>query len=54
MSRYSGQSAIIEYEYANYDIKKAEEFYRRVCDEILTLQTSLDLANTTGEIEIDL
>lgn len=54
MSRYSGQSAIIDYEYANYDIKKAEEFYRCVCDEISTLQTSLDLANTTGEIEIDL
>ena len=54
MSRYSGQSAIIDYESANYDIKKAEEAYKAVCDEIATLQTALDVANTTGEIEIDL
>ena len=54
MSRYSGQSAIIDYEYANYDIKKAEEVYKKVCDEIAALQTALDVANTTGEIEIEL
>ena len=54
MSRYSGSSAIIDYEYTNYDIKKAEADYRRVCDEIASLQTALDAANTTGQIEIDL
>ena len=29
MARYAGQSAIIDYEYANYDIKKAEADYRQ-------------------------
>lgn len=54
MSRYSGSSAIIDYEYTNYNIKKAEADYRQVCDEIASLQTALDAANTTGQIEIDL
>ena len=54
MSRYSGQSAIIDYEYTNYDIKKAEEVYKCVCDEIAALQTALDVVNSTGEIEIEL
>ena len=54
MPRYAGQTAIIDYEYANYDIKKAEEDYKHVCDEIALLQTGLDLANTTGALEINL
>ena len=54
ISRFSGQAFILDYEYTNYDIRKAGDMYRSVCDEIAALQTALDKANTTGEIEIDL
>lgn len=54
MSRYTEKSAIIDYEYANYDIGKAEEDLRNVSEEIARLQTALDVANTTGELEIEL
>ena len=54
MSRCTEKSAIIDYEYANYDIGKAEEDLRNVSEEIARLQTALDVANTTGELEIEL
>ena len=52
MARYSAQTPIIDYEYTNYDVKKAQDAYRAVCDEIASLQTALDEANTTGLIDI--
>ncbi len=48
------KSNILDYEYTNYDIKKTAADYTKVSDEIATLQTALDLANSTREIEIDL
>ena len=41
LSRYSGQTPIIDYEYANYDIQQAQAEYKAVSDEIALLQTRL-------------
>lgn len=51
---YGAKSQIIDYEYANYDITAAEEEFRRVTEEIARLQTALDRANSTMEMEIEL
>ncbi len=51
LSRYSGQTPIIDYEYANYDIRKAEADYRAVSEEIARLQTKLDAVNSTRTFE---
>lgn len=51
---FGAKSQIIDYEYANYDISAAEEEFRLVTEEIARLQTALDRANSTLEMEIDL
>ena len=48
------KGAIIDYEYANYDIAAAEEEFRQVTEEIARLQTSLDRVNSTEMMEINL
>ena len=54
LSQYAPKKVVIDYEYANYDIARAEADYRAVLDEIATLQTALDLANSTQTMEIEL
>jgi septal ring factor EnvC (AmiA/AmiB activator) len=54
LSRYSGQTPIIDYEYANYDIRKAEADYRAVSEEIARLQTKLDAVNSTRTFELNI
>ena len=54
LSRYSGQTPIIDYEYANYDIRKAEAEYRAVSEEIARLQTKLDAVNSTRTFELNI
>ena len=51
---FGAKSQIIDYEYANYDISAAEEEFRLVTQEIARLQTALDRANSTLEMEIDI
>ena len=46
-------STIVEYEYANYDIEKAEEDYKAVSAELSRVQTALDVLNNTLTMEID-
>lgn len=45
-------SASIEYEYANYDIKQAEERYAAVAQRISDLQMEIDYANQTVQFEV--
>lgn len=45
---------VIEYEYANYDIAKADADYRELSDCIFKLQLELDLANQTKTFEVSL
>lgn len=47
-------SNIIEYEYVNYDLKRVQEDYQAVCDEISKLQLGLDLCNQTVTFEFDM
>ena len=47
-------SNIIEYDYANYDISRAEEAYTAVSDELAKAQNALDTANTTVLFEADI
>ena len=51
---YGRGAAVIDYRYANYDIKAARADYRKVSDELAKIQTALDLVNSTETIEIDL
>jgi hypothetical protein len=53
-SSYGRGSNIIEYDYANYDISKAEEAYSAVSDELAKAQNALDTANTTVLFEADI
>ena len=53
-SRYSGQSEIIDYEYANYDIAQAEADYYAVSDELAKAQNALDTVNATVLFEAEL
>ena len=46
------KSSIIDYRYANYDIKAVEEAYIAVSDELYRAQTALDLINSTEQMEI--
>lgn len=50
-SNWAG-SASIEYEYANYDIKQAEERYAAVAQRISDLQMEIDYANQTVQFEV--
>ena len=45
-------SASIEYEYANYDIKQAEERYAAVAQRISDLQMEIDYANQTVQFKV--
>ncbi|MDO5409785.1 MAG: hypothetical protein Q4F21_04950 [Lachnospiraceae bacterium] len=49
-----GSTAVIDYNYANYDIAKAKEDYQRISDELSKAQTALDVINSTETMEIDL
>lgn len=44
---------VIDYRYANYDIKQAEADYKKTSDELAKAQTALDLVNNTVEFEAD-
>ena len=45
-------SSIIEYRYANYDIKVADEEFKRVSDLLAKAQTALDVVNNSVKFEI--
>lgn len=51
---YFGGKGLIEYEYANFDVKKAlsdyEELYKRIVD----LQLRLDLTNQTETFSVEM
>lgn len=47
-------AAVSEFRYANYDVRSAEEEYKKTVDTITTLQSALDLINNTETFEIDL
>ncbi len=53
-SGYSGNSAILDYEYTNYDIEEANKRYIELSDMLAKAQTALDLVNSTVEFEIDI
>ena len=53
-SGYSGNSAILDYEYTNYDIEEANKLYIELSDMLAKAQTALDLINSTVEFEIDI
>lgn len=52
--RVGSQSNIIDYRYANYDVKKAVEDARAASDLLAKAQTALDVVNTTETMEIEL
>ena len=52
--RLGSQSSIIDYRYANYDVKKAGEDAKAASDLLAKAQTALDRLNTTETIEIEL
>lgn len=47
-------STIIDYRYANYDIKTVEDDYNAISDVLSEAQTALDVLNNTETMEIDL
>ena len=47
-----GNNYLIEYSYANYDVSKAREDYRKTSAELIRAQTALDLVNNTETMEI--
>ena len=53
---YSGRNAapVVEYTYANYDVKAAKADLDAVSDELARAQTALDVLNNTELIETDL
>ena len=51
MSRMSG---IVEYEYSNYDIKRAEADYAVVSDELARAQNALDAVNSSKIFFVEL
>lgn len=53
-SGYSGNSAILDYKYTNYDIEDANKRYIELSDTLAKAQTALDLVNSTVEFEIDI
>ena len=53
-SGYSGNSAILDYEYTNYDIEEANKLYIELSYMLAKAQTALDLINSTVEFEIDI
>ena len=49
---FGSSSNIIEYNYTNYDVKKAAEDCDAVTDELARAQNALDLVNSTEEFTI--
>lgn len=49
---YRRASNIIDYKYANYDIKAVEADYAAISDELSRAQTALDVLNSTQTLEI--
>ena len=50
----TGRSNIIEYEYANYDVRRAMEDYTAVSEELSRAQVALDRLNNTETMQIEL
>ena len=48
--RYGRTNTLIEYEYANYDVKQAKEDYEKVSRLIAEVQLALDRVNNSVEI----
>lgn len=48
--RYGSRSNIIEYEYANYDVKDAKEDYEKVSRLVAEVQLALDKINNSVDI----
>ena len=46
--------SVIDYRFANYDIKKVEADYMAVSDELAKAQTALDVVNNTIEFDVEL
>ena len=49
-----GGRNLVEYQYTNYDVKKAEEALLKVTDELARAQTALDVVNNSIGFEIGL
>lgn len=49
---YSGNSAVIDYTYSNYDVNCVKEDYDAVSDELARAQTALDVINNTVKMTI--
>lgn len=53
--RYYGTgTGAVEYQYANYDVREAEQDYNSLSEEISAIQLELDLANQTIAFEVDI
>lgn len=52
--RYEGVPSTPQYEYANYDIEKAEVDYQETSSRIKAIQLDIDLANQTYLFEVNL
>lgn len=52
--RSQGQSGVIDYRYANYDVHTAGVDAKAASDLLSKAQTALDLVNTTKTMEIDI
>ena len=50
---YSRFHTIIDYRYANYDIKQAAQDYNKLSAELAKAQTALDFVNNTVEFEVE-
>lgn len=48
--RYGRTNTLIEYEYANYDVKQAKEDYEKVSKLVAEVQLALDRVNNSVEI----
>ena len=46
--------SVIDYRFANYDIKQVEADYTAVSDELAKAQTALDVVNNTIEFDVEL
>ena len=51
---YSRNGSVIDYRYANYDIKQAEADYNEATKELAKAQTALDVINNTIEFEVEI
>lgn len=49
-----GNNTVIDYLYTNYSVEQAQEDYTKVSDELRSIQTALDVVNTTVKMEFEL